>query len=130
MKTGFSFYICTLFVFSILFSPETFVHEQRHSDSGKPAFVTNSNGTQNTIYIPNQDQFHQFKIYKKDKNDNQFHLVATIKASSSNKTETPYSITWTDEDANALTVNYLIEACDHDGSKICDMKVIWQAAKK
>jgi biopolymer transport protein ExbD len=131
MKTGIFPYICVLLVLSIFFFPETTVHGQRHSDLGKPAFVTNSNETQNAIYIPNQDRFHQFKIYKKEKNDNQYHLEATIDAPlSSNQTITPYSIIWIDEDANASTVSYCIEAYDHNGSKICDMKVIWQATKK
>lgn len=130
MKNAFSSSICVLFVLSVFVLPETIVHGQRHSDSGKPAFVTNSNGTQNTIYIPNQEKFHQFRIYKKEKKEILYCLVATINSSRSDKTITPYDVIWIDTDPNALTVDYVIEAYNHDESKICNMKVIWQAAKK
>jgi hypothetical protein len=128
MKTQSTSKMRTLFVLPFLILSCAMALGQSNAASYKPAFVTNNSNTKNTIFIPNQDQFSQFKIYKKEKNGLLYSLVATINSSDSHNTATPYSVTWTDEDPNAATVNYLIEAYDN-GSKICDMRVMWQATK-
>jgi hypothetical protein len=129
MKTQSTSKMRTLFVLPFLILSCAIALGQSNADSGKPAFVTNNSNTKNTIFIPNQDQFSQFKIYKKEKKDLLYRAVATINSTNSHKTATPYSVTWIDEDPNAPTVSYIIEAYNN-GSKTCDMRVIWQGTKQ
>lgn len=91
------------------------------------AFVTNDNTSRNTIYIPHQEGFYQFKIYKKHKNRDSYDLTATITQSSSDKHN--QSQIWNDETPDAKNFDYKIEAYTRTGSKVCDLKVIWQCSK-
>jgi hypothetical protein len=118
-----------LLALPILLFSGIIAHGQSSSDSGNPAFVTHSKGKENRIYIPNQERFYQFKIYKKDTSDNQYRLVTTITKSSSNSTSSPNSLLWTDKTSSTQHINYMVEAYNRNGSKICNMRVIWQCAK-
>jgi hypothetical protein len=81
------------------------------------------------IYIPNQDKYSQFKIYKKKKTENDYKLITTINSSENTSTKNPYSATWTDQEEGTTDVDYKIEAYSRIGSKICDMHIIWQCSK-
>jgi hypothetical protein len=106
-----------------------FIHGQNTHEQGNPAFVIKGKSASNLIYIPNQEKHYQFKIYKKKKADNGYKLFATVNSSKNTSSKNPYSATWTDQEEDTTDVNYKIEACSRFGSKICDMRVIWQCSK-
>lgn len=129
MKPKSAHHYRALFVTSLIVLISAFIHGQNNHEQGNPAFVINGKSASNLIYIPNQEKYYQFKIYKKKKADNEYKLFATINSSENVSTKNPYSATWTDQEEGATDVDYKIEAYSRIGSKICDMHVIWQCSK-
>ena len=98
----------------------------------KLAFVTNNEQSHNFIFIPNYGKYYQFKIYRKTDGETDYQLLETVTrpiSPNSNKLTTCYSIEWTDQNSHSNNYSYKIEACNKNGSKICDMNLIWQCAK-
>lgn len=103
------------------------INGQNSVHPASSAFVTNDNASRNTIFIPNQEGFYLFKIYKKHKNSTSYDLTATLTQSSSDKQNQRQ--TWSDETPDAKNIDYMIEAYTRNDSKVCDLKVIWQCSK-
>lgn len=97
-----------------------------------PAFITDNN-INNTIVIPNQEKFYQFKVYRKDTIGKDFTEITTLVIPEKTylySRHLPYEIEWTDETSHNTNAEYRITAFNRAGTKICELKVIRQARKQ
>lgn len=100
-------------------------------EGDKIVFVYFENRPNNLIVIPNIGKLHTFKIYRKQKNEKDFLLVAT-------KTKpplpmrynvTPYSVTWEDKEIHSREIDYKVVAFNKKEEQLCEMNIVWEDKK-
>lgn len=118
-------------ILTFIFSINTFAQKEIKA-SDKIVFIYYENPKNNLIVIPNLGKFHTFKIFRKQKSDTSFVLVAEKKKPPLplRYNITQFAVSWEDTEYHTRDIDYKILAFDRKENELCEMQIIWEKNKE